>query len=597
MASPLRRALSSGSSSAPARPSRLSHEVHFDPSSSSSDEEPDDTRASDADTSDNDEGDDDVCELPVVSSVPLGHGHSRGGGVSHHANGRGGGNSNSTAASRSLRVAHLSSGLSQHSSSADADADDDDGNSEYTDTDDDDYQAPQLPLTDSLQHHEQSPVVSSDPWAAYHQRQAASSHSSSSRDDAMSESPIAHFNLHIQSYEPAPWEQFFAGGSLDVPAAPPERNPSSNGAVSTSHSEMDAGTFRVYWTASSDLLQATPKGTVPQSPETLFVLIHGAGQGALSYAVSASLLVDIMPNCVVVAADLRGHGHSTVANNVPLTRAQYASDLATVLHHVFPGLAPSGFAAGLPLPHDVVLVGHSLGGAIAAQLASSKPCPIPHLLGVAVLDVVEGTAMDALIGMRSLIAKWPSRFASVEAAVRWAVESGQVNNPSSACVSVPAQVMSIGDGPAVRWRTDLLSTEPFWEDWYKGLSSMFLSSPAAKLLVLAGTDRLDRELTIGQMQGKFQMEVMQNVGHNLHEDAPSAFAHVLAGFAKLPSIARVPTATSNTQPVAGMFAVAPAASKGKAAVSGQHSFGPPMALGSDVGTRNTSILPARLPPR
>jgi len=40
---------------------------------------------------------------------------------------------------------------------------------------------------------------------------------------------------------------------------------------------------------------------------------------------------------------------------------------------------------------------------------------------------------------------------------------------------------------------------------------------AARLLVLAGTDRLDKELMIGQMQGKFQMEVVPDVGHMLHE--------------------------------------------------------------------------------
>lgn len=35
--------------------------------------------------------------------------------------------------------------------------------------------------------------------------------------------------------------------------------------------------------------------------------------------------------------------------------------------------------------------------------------------------------------------------------------------------------------------------------------------------MLAGTDRLDKELMIGQMQGKFQMEVVPDVGHMLHE--------------------------------------------------------------------------------
>jgi protein phosphatase methylesterase 1 len=51
------------------------------------------------------------------------------------------------------------------------------------------------------------------------------------------------------------------------------------------------------------------------------------------------------------------------------------------------------------------------------------------------------------------------------------------------------------------WRTDLTATKPFWENWFIGLSRKFLDSRGGKLLLLAGTDRLDKELIIGQMQG------------------------------------------------------------------------------------------------
>jgi len=49
------------------------------------------------------------------------------------------------------------------------------------------------------------------------------------------------------------------------------------------------------------------------------------------------------------------------------------------------------------------------------------------------------------------------------------------------------------------WRTDLLATEPFWEEWYEGLSRHFLEARCARLLVLAGQERLDKELMVGQM--------------------------------------------------------------------------------------------------
>lgn len=37
---------------------------------------------------------------------------------------------------------------------------------------------------------------------------------------------------------------------------------------------------------------------------------------------------------------------------------------------------------------------------------------------------------------------------------------------------------------------------------------------------------------IGQMQGKFQLEVVPNVGHMLHEDNPARIAEILVDFWK-----------------------------------------------------------------
>ncbi len=51
------------------------------------------------------------------------------------------------------------------------------------------------------------------------------------------------------------------------------------------------------------------------------------------------------------------------------------------------------------------------------------------------------------------------------------------------------------------WRIDLAKTEPFWQGWFTGLSKLFLSTTVPKVLLLAGVDRLDKELSIGHMQG------------------------------------------------------------------------------------------------
>ena len=81
-----------------------------------------------------------------------------------------------------------------------------------------------------------------------------------------------------------------------------------------------------------------------------------------------------------------------------------------------------------------------------------------------------------------------------------------------------------------KWRIDLTQTEKHWPGWFHGLSSTFLSVPTAKLLLLAGIDRLDKELTVGQMQGKFQMQVLPQCGHAVHEDVPDKVAEVVSTF-------------------------------------------------------------------
>lgn len=70
------------------------------------------------------------------------------------------------------------------------------------------------------------------------------------------------------------------------------------------------------------------------------------------------------------------------------------------------------------------------------------------------------------------------------------------------------------------WRTDLLASKPYWIEWFKGLTEIFLNLRIPKQLLLAGSDRMDKELTIAHMQGKFKLVVVDNVGHVIQEDRP-----------------------------------------------------------------------------
>lgn len=129
----------------------------------------------------------------------------------------------------------------------------------------------------------------------------------------------------------------------------------------------------------------------------------------------------------------------------------------------------------------------------------------------------------------------------------------------SARVSVPSLLYEEPDATDSNrpwiWRTNLSATKPFWENWFIGLSKKFLEARGGKLLLLAGTDRLDKELMIGQMQGKlcfqytvstfkylqptaltlpkigkYQLQVFPEAGHFIQEDQPMKTAQVLADF-------------------------------------------------------------------
>lgn len=104
------------------------------------------------------------------------------------------------------------------------------------------------------------------------------------------------------------------------------------------------------------------------------------------------------------------------------------SDVGKIVAKLYPENCPK-----------ILLVGHSMGGAIAVHVASMEL--LPTLIGVTVIDVVEGTAMEALSSMQSFLRCRPNYFKSIPHAIEWCVRSGQVRNLESAKVSMPGQII------------------------------------------------------------------------------------------------------------------------------------------------------------
>jgi len=318
--------------------------------------------------------------------------------------------------------------------------------------------------------------------------------------------------------------------------------------------------------------------------DTLVLLLHGGGYSGLTWSLVAEELFKLA-ECKISAIDLRSHGES-VSDCGDMSMQSLSNDVRCVTDQLVHNSKHK----------SLVLVGHSLGGAIAVSVAKEG-----GVAGLVVIDVVEGTALESLNHMQGFLRSRPQQFRSVSHAIEWCVRSGQARNIESAKVSMPGQIKdktgrlvsnglddvqtqqkdeiiesasrltpepppdsikeedeesaektrencaektrdncdtsqnsstetsSGGQGPYT-WAVDLSTTEPYWSGWFADLTANFLSAPSAKLLMLAGVDRLDKDMMVAQMQGKFQMLVLPQVGHAIQEDSPEKVAEAIANF-------------------------------------------------------------------
>lgn len=130
--------------------------------------------------------------------------------------------------------------------------------------------------------------------------------------------------------------------------------------------------------------------TPPTAKGPLLVTHHGAGSSALSFALFASEVRKALPNAGVLSLDARGHGETVVEQldsqcndaDLDLSLETLSQDLLDVIHMTQRQMA-------WPELPGLVLIGHSLGGAVVTNVAAGGKLG-NAVLGYAVLDVVEG---------------------------------------------------------------------------------------------------------------------------------------------------------------------------------------------------------------
>lgn len=126
--------------------------------------------------------------------------------------------------------------------------------------------------------------------------------------------------------------------------------------------------------------------------------------------------------------------------------------------------------------------------------------------------MAEGTALNALPHMKTTLESWPHEFPSVASCVDWSVRNHHPSKICSAEKSIPPSLHRTSpDGPYTL-RPNLTAYEENWQSWFLNFNTSFLGLEKIKMphfLLLSSPDRLDNELTVAQMQGKFQLKLIQ----------------------------------------------------------------------------------------
>lgn len=134
--------------------------------------------------------------------------------------------------------------------------------------------------------------------------------------------------------------------------------------------------------------------------------LHGAGHSALSFA---ALARELKGTSTVISFDFRGHGDHYCENETDLSEDTLVADSIAVFKVISEMFRDS----------SIIMVGHSMGGSIATKTCSKiindHKTDEWHkqLQGLFVIDVVEGSAMDALPFMENIVVSRPSEFKSL----------------------------------------------------------------------------------------------------------------------------------------------------------------------------------------
>lgn len=278
----------------------------------------------------------------------------------------------------------------------------------------------------------------------------------------------------------------------------------------------------------------------------IYIGIHGAGSSSFTFNTLCSHLKSLNRNMIFISYDLRGHG-ATYAKDLPSLTYNLEDFTDDTIHVVQHTLNKIFKGSTIPNKSSLVFLGHSLGGSICCNVLNltngqSRDAYIwkNNTLGLVLLDIIEEVAIEFLDKMDIVIRKTPTSFPNLKKCLRWHLSNQLPGNYDSAKFSIP-YIFKLSylkeDKYYLERKTNFNDFKPFWDTWFVGLSQNFVNTKGVcKLLILSGADpkneALDRNLIIGQMQGKYQLNIFKNGGHFIHEDCDFNVALTLHEFVK-----------------------------------------------------------------
>lgn len=137
----------------------------------------------------------------------------------------------------------------------------------------------------------------------------------------------------------------------------------------------------------------------PTAKGPLLVTHHGAGSSGLSFALFALEVRKALPNAGILSLDARGHGETVVEHlDGQSNHADLDLSLETLSQDLLDVIRMTQTQMVWPELPGLILIGHSLGGAVVTNVAVNGKLG-NAVLGYAVLDVVEGMKIKYVVSL------------------------------------------------------------------------------------------------------------------------------------------------------------------------------------------------------